>query len=273
MNRCVRNTLALLVTLIASASTGVEDAVAQERFPGEKDVDRWNHVVVPYLWAVNLKGTNTVGTIEVPLDVSFGDLWADLKFAASVHYEAARAGWGFLIDFSYVSVGEEDIQVMEGPGGGTLTAGYEFNITAIEAAGMWRPLYEGNGRFSVLFGGRYNRQDMELALDAPAPLPEGGGFDESWLDPFVGGQWAVRWGRYGRWGFGIRADGGGFGLGSKFTFNSQTGVEYRFSKLFSLELAGRYMYVNYESGTEGTDDFFRYKADQSGLVLGAGFRF
>jgi hypothetical protein len=40
-----------------------------------------------------------------------------------------------------------------------------------------------------------------------------------------------------------------------------------------LDLGFRYLYVDYENGTAGTPDYFAYKADQFGILLGAGFWF
>ena len=71
---------------------------AQEGFPGDKGRDEWNNDFVVYLWAVNMDATNTVGTKQVPLDVSFSDLWDKVKFAASGHYEGRKGNWGVLLD-------------------------------------------------------------------------------------------------------------------------------------------------------------------------------
>jgi hypothetical protein len=48
---------------------------------------------------------------------------------------------------------------------------------------------------------------------------------------------------------------------------------YQISQLVCVELAFRYLYPNYEAGVPISRDFYAYKADQYGLVLGAGFHF
>ena len=88
---------------------------AQEGFPGDKGRDEWNNDFVVYLWAVNMDATSTVGTNQVPLDVSFSDLWDKMKFAASGHYEGRKGNWGVLLDGSYVNLGEDGITVIAGP--------------------------------------------------------------------------------------------------------------------------------------------------------------
>ena len=69
----------------------------------------------------------------------------------------------------------------------------------------------------------------------------------------------------------IRGDAGTGG--SKFTGNGVFTFGYQISQLVSLDLAFRYLYINYESGVPISPDFYAYKADQYGLVLGAGFHF
>ena len=83
--RPVLNTagISLLLLLVAGS------LYAQDGFPGDKGRDEWKSDVVLYIWAANIDATTTVGTTEVPLDVSFGDLWDRMKFAASGHYEGS----------------------------------------------------------------------------------------------------------------------------------------------------------------------------------------
>ncbi len=40
-----------------------------------------------------------------------------------------------------------------------------------------------------------------------------------------------------------------------------------------LTAGGKYLYMDYRSGTSGTDDFFRFEGDQIGLLFALGFRF
>lgn len=249
---------------------------AQEGFPGDKGRDEWKNDFVVYLWAVNMDATNTVGTQQVPLDVSFSDLWDKMKFAASGHYEGRKGNWGVLLDGSYVNLGEDDITVIQGPGPAELevTADYRFKIYAGEVAALWSPVDLGSQRLDFLGGIRYTRQDLTLALTTPGPgEPDDRGFDESWVDPIVGVRWGIGWGKYDRWLFRLRSDIGGFGVGSDLALNFVANFGYRISRVVYLTLGGRYLYTDYSNGTIDTDDYFATKGDQSGIVLGLGFHF
>jgi len=249
---------------------------AQEAFPGDKGRNEWKSEFVLYIWAANIDATTTVGTTEVPVDVSFGDLWDRMKFAASGHYEGNKGTWGFLLDGSYINLGDDEITVIQGPGPGELevTADYRFKIYAAEGAVLWSPIDLGAQRLDFLGGLRYNRQDLTLTLATPGPgEPPNQGFDENWVDPMVGIRWGIGWGRYNRWMFRVRSDIGGFGVGSDLALNFAAHFGYRISKTVFLSLGGRYLYTDYASGTIDTDDYFAFKGDQFGILAGLGFRF
>ncbi len=259
----------LLLTLSAPLN-------AQEGFPGDKGRDQWKNDFVLYLWAANIDATNTVGSVQVPLDVSFGDLWDRMKFAASGHYEGTKGSWGILLDGSYINLGADDITVIQGPGPGQIevTADYRFKIYAAEGAVLWSPIDLGSQRLDFLGGVRYNRQDLTLAPTTTGPSePSERGFDESWVDPIVGVRWGIGWGAYDRWMFRARTDVGGFGVGSEIAANLVANFGYRISRLVYVSLGGRYLYTDYESGTAGSDDYWAFDGDQFGLLAGLGFRF
>ena len=249
---------------------------AQDGFPGDKGPDEWSNDLILYLWAVNIDATNTVGPVEVPLDVSFGDIWSKMKFAASAHYEGHKGSWGFLLDGSYVNLGEDGVTVFQGSGPGQvqIDADYRFKIYAGEVAGLWSPYITSSQRLDFLGGIRYTRQKLDLTLTGSGPgEPLDGGFDESWVDPIIGVRWGVGWGQYDRWMFRARTDVGGFGVGSDLAVNVAANFGYRISRTVFVGLGGRYLYTDYMDGTEGTLDYFAFNGDQFGIQLGLGFRF
>ena len=245
---------------------------AEAQFQQDKGPAEWRSDLSVYLWITSIQGESTVGDVELPLDLTFSDIWADLKFAMSLHYELGKGQWGGILDFTYIKMGKDGIPLMEPPG---VTVSYNFEIVATELIGTYRLGPElGPQRFELLLGARYNRQQLDLVPESgPAPLPPGGGFDENWVDPLVGARWIAEFGNDRRWRTRVRADVGGVLFGSDFVFNSLAGIGYRFSHWFSLDAAYRYMYTDYKTGTEGMADYWAYKADQSGLVLGATFTF
>ena len=244
----------------------------EAQFPEDKGPDEWRSNLSTYLWLTALKGENTVGTMVIPIDMGPSDIFGSLKFAGSVHYELGKNQWGAILDFVYVKLGEDTIPVSEPAG---VTASYGQEIFATELSGTYRLGPElGPQRFEVLLGARWNRQTLDVVIEGgPAPLPTGGGFKENWVDPILGGRWTLEFGNDRRWHTGIRADVGGVIFGSDFAFNSLVGLGYRFNHWFAVDSAFRYLYTDYNSGTEGTADYFAYKADQYGLILGLTFTF
>jgi hypothetical protein len=273
----LRKTTALLASVCVFALVAASTAAGQEGFSGDKTRDQWKNDLAVYLWMVNMDADLTVGTTQVPLEASFGDLWDILKFAASAHYEGRKGAWGLMLDGSYSNLGEDDIAVIEGPGDllpTLLTANYRWKIYRGEAAVLFSPLDLGPQRLDFMGGVRYTKQDLTLSFETPLPIePEDRGFDESWIDPFLGVRWGIGFGQYNRWLFWIRTDLGGFGISSDLAFNAAANFGFRISRVVSVSLGGRYMYTDYTSGTIDTDDYFAYKGDESGLLLGLGFRF
>jgi hypothetical protein len=249
---------------------------AQDGFPGDKGPGEWTNDFVLYLWAVNMDVTTTVGPLQVPLDVTFGDLWDKMKFAASGHYEGSNGTWGFLLDAMYVNLGEDGVTVIESPGPGEneLLADYRFKTYLAEGAALWSPFESGSSRFDFLGGVRYVGQDLTLDFTSTGPSEPGdGGFDESWWDPIIGVRWGTGWGKYDRWMLRLRSDVGGFGVGSDISVNLGANFGYRLSQLVYLTLGGRYLYTDYETGTVGQGDYWAFEGDMFGLLLGLGFRF
>jgi opacity protein-like surface antigen len=69
----------------------------------------------------------------------------------------------------------------------------------------------------------------------------------------------------------LRADIGGLGVGSDFTWQGIARLDWRLSESVSLDLGYRYVYVDYEHGS-GADEFV-YDVATSGLLFGVVFGF
>jgi hypothetical protein len=273
--RSVRAVIAAASGFLLAAPPG---AAAQEDFPGDKTRDEWRNSLVVYLWAVNQDVDLTVGPVQVPLDASFGDLWDIMRFAASAHYEGRKGDWGLLLDGSYVHLGEDGVTVIADPAGEAdlLTANYSWKVFRGDALAIWSPLELGSQRLDFLGGIRITSQKTSLNLTGPISLPPElarRGFDEVWVDPIVGVRYGIGWGRYDRWMAWARGDAGGFGIGSDLALNGEIGLAYRISRLVFIAVGGRWLHSDYESGSNGTEGYFAYEGDETGLYLGIGFRF
>lgn len=238
---------------------------AQVPSPAKDPTGSWFQVT-PYLWFASIQGENTIGDETIPIDVNFGDIWSALKFAFSFHFEGGKNHGLGGVDFAYFRLGQDDIEV-ETPGPGQPIGDFRFTIIQTELFGAYRGNPTGKTKFDLLGGTRINSQSQDFTITS------GPGQDAdvsaTWADFFAGFRIVSNVGR--RVFLAIRGDAGAGG--SKFTGNGVFTFGYQISQLVSLDLAFRYLYINYASGVPTTPDFYAYKADQYGLVLGAGFHF
>ncbi len=226
----------------------------------------------PYLWMASIRGENTIGTragdVTVPIDVNFGDIWSNLKFAFSFRFEGGKNHGLGGMDFAYIRQGEDDIEI-ETPGPIQRTGVYRFTTVQTEFFGAYRGNPTGKTKWDLLGGTRINNQSQNLTISGLVDGIELVDINKTWADFFAGFRIVSNVGR--KVFLAIRADAGAGG--SKFTGNGVFTFGYQISQLVSLDLAFRYLYINYASGVPTTLSFYAYKADQYGLVLGAGFHF
>jgi len=243
-------------------------------FHDDPGKDTWKSVLTPYLWMVNQTGTRTLGPLETPIDITFGDIWSNLKFGGSLHYVGRKGDWGVVLDAGYLHTEESGIPIREFLRADTLSASYSNKTFQGEAAATYEPWDLPNQFLDLLAGIRVTSQSTNLMISLQTPpLSSARDFSSTWVDPIIGARWGVGFGREKRWQAGARADIGGFGVGSQFAFNGEAGIGYRIIKLLSLDVLFRYLYMNYESGTVGTLDYYQQKTDQLGILVGVGFWF
>lgn len=96
LRRCA---LALSLALLASP------LLAQPAAPTPDD-GRWRFAVTPYLWATAQEGEASFkGIPPQPVELSFGDIWDNLDFAALFAFEAHNGRWGVATDVVYMNLG------------------------------------------------------------------------------------------------------------------------------------------------------------------------
>jgi hypothetical protein len=230
--------------------------------------DEWEFKVAPFLWTLQINAENSVGVVTVPLELEFSEIWDNLRFGGSLHYEMAKNEWSIIADMAYFDIYRENI-VIETEGPQTPVANLDFTVWQGELLGAYR---FGDAKetsyFEGLLGVRYTRQKVDLSVELFQNSPEGG-FDESWVDPIIGGRYTAS---FTPQFYGVfRGDIGGFGIGSQFTWNVGAQMGYKFTDLFGLVLGYKYLDVNYNTGTEGTADYFAFDGSQQGIILGALF--
>ncbi len=162
-----------LVTASATAQTPPADATSGEP---------WHFVVGLYGWFPGIEGTLTVRD-RPPLeaDVPFYELWDNLKFNATGHFEARHGRFGMGIDAFYVHEGV----AVEGQIPELLDASVNLRQFIGEGFGFYR-VAQGRGPITwtvdLLGGVRY--WDTNLRLQTS--VTDGTGKTVNWVDGFGG---------------------------------------------------------------------------------------
>ena len=215
----------------------------------------WQVAIAPYLWAAGLDGTMTIAEQEQDFDLPFSTIIDNLDFALMGHFDMRNERWVLMSDLIYVDL--EDRQELEH---GSVTAGLE--LTLIEAVAGYRV----SPAVSLLAGARW--ADMAASIRASGEVAAGDAdAGESWLDPLLGVHVLETLSE--RWWFGLRADVGGFGVGSELAWQAYADLGYRVSKTVSIIVGYHALDLDYESGGDvrGADLDVRLSGPQLGVVF------
>jgi hypothetical protein len=265
----------------------------------------WRFSMTAYGWLSWVKGDETVKGRTVGVDASPKDLINALDWGGGLpiwmSYVEARNGKLSLFNdviYSKLSAGGAFAKSRTGQLttlslAGSLDA--EYKQTTIELGAAYEVWSNGMGlapgatAIDLLAGIRYWRQNLDLSADLAATLAANGGlipglaisggrvFARSgtidWVDPMIGARlrYATAPGQH----LTLRADVGGFGAGSEFTWHAIATYDWRLytSASHSIDAYFGYkaLYVDYVKG-QGTS---RYEYDilQHGPVTGLTVRF
>ncbi|MCF6264074.1 MAG: porin family protein [Xanthomonadales bacterium] len=225
-----------------------------------EDSDAWSYSVTPYLWAIGMSGQTGPKGFEANVDMNFGDVLDNLDGAIIINMEASKGSWTYWLDYNRMNLVNET-EVLGGPSSITL----ELTQKLWEMVAAYQL---GNSEGLQVFGG-IRSVDVETLIHFQSNGPVGIDYrvriGDSWVDPIVGirGAWPLS----GKWGFRARADVGGFGVGSDFSYQLAATVSYQFNDLTSLRFGYRYLDMDYD------DNNFVLDMGVSGLMLGVGFDF
>lgn len=278
----------MVLTLCGSIAYGqVGEPPINRTAPPES---KWEFEVIPYLWMAGLKGDVTIKEIDASVDMSFSDIWDDLKFGGFTHIEAKKDRWGLFIDATYMKL-ETDVsgrRSFSGPlGRRTLEVLADADVSmeqlAIEFGGSYQlaktPVGQDKGGMmylDLLAGGRYwylsGDLDIGTVLDTNRNqivrnISQSG--SKEWIDPFVGLRTRIQLTKSLM--LLLRGDIGGFSVGSQFTWNASGYLGYAVSEMVSLWAGYRFLGVDYHDGS-GSGKFV-YDVTFQGPSVGIGFRF
>jgi hypothetical protein len=195
--------------------------------------DHWTWRFVPYVFAVNLEGTLSVGANEFESEVEFADLFEALDFGFMALFEGRRGQWGFALDGAYVDLATD--------GEGAVASELDVTMQFQDALALYR--ISPTSPVELALGARY------LALERDVEVgPFQSDADDDVLDAIAGAR--STWSFAERWRFALYGD---FGTGdSDLTWQGIANLGYDFGA-WGLNLGYRVLDYDFEQGSAEFD--------------------
>jgi opacity protein-like surface antigen len=256
-------------TVLGLALAGLATAARADDAKG----DAWQFEVTPYVFGAGLRGTTGIGPVTADIDSSFADILKHFDSGFMAAAEARKGPWVFAFDGVYFRLKDQGTRSWQGPAGiGSATGDLEATVSQLvyQLAVGYRVVDTPSTQLDVIVAGRYTRLETDLNLvTTTGPLLPGGTRSVSgsadWWDPVVGFRVTLPFAD--RWSFMGYGDVGGFGVGSKITYQAIAGVNWEFAKSFTAKLGYRYMYQDYDKNN------FLWKVAAHGFYVGLGIGF
>jgi hypothetical protein len=144
--------------------------------------DQWHYLIGLYGWFPKIEGTVTTRNfVQVPIDVTFSELWDHLKMNITGHFEVQRGRFGGGIDAFYVRLGAD----IDGPIPELIDAEVTMRQFIGEGFGFYQ-VVRGSGEnpwsVDVLGGIRYWNTNLRVDTD----IADTSGRTADWVDGFGG---------------------------------------------------------------------------------------
>jgi hypothetical protein len=242
----MRKTCFPTVFVLMAATSLPPPAGAEEKAPD----DVWTVDLSIYMLGAAMDGTIGVAGHDADIDVSFGDVLENLEMGGMSSLRVARGRWAFTTDVIYMGLGGS-----KGP------VSADVDQWMIEPSASFRV----SDRFESIVGVRYSNISTEIR--GPFGRSPSGTVD--WWDPIIGGRLMLPMG--GEWAFNLRADIGGFGVGSDFAWQLFPYASWQFDEHSSMQVGYRWLDADYDEGSGPSE--FSYDVLTQGPQLGVIFRF
>lgn len=258
----LKNTGLAALCLAGLASTAQAADVAAPETGG------WSFTAAAYLWGSGIEGqAGILGLPPQDVDLSFGDLFENLDFAAMGLAEARNGPFVLGMDLTYSKVSANVDNPREGKVIIVDSLDVETTSWMVTGYGGYSLIDNGAVRLDAIAGARLWSVDTEISANSELTLVDGRSVNDgaTWVDPLVGAKlrvdlasdvYAAAWGMVG-----------GFGVGSDLMWDVMAGAGYQFTENFDVFAGYRAVSVDY------SDDGFVYDMVQQGPVLAAVFRF
>ncbi|MGG5808691.1 hypothetical protein [Falsiroseomonas sp. CW058] len=234
---------------------------AQPPAPGGED--RWRLQVTPYLWMSGFGG-ELRPSARLPafrVSESFGDILSDLDAGIFLNALAIRDRLVLAADLSYVATSRKG-DLLSSPPVAAKGSLEQFSMTLL---GGYRALRQPGFDLDLLAGFRAWSIDADVELRVAGTPLASQSASVGWVDPILAvrarGDLAPRLSAH------LIADIGGFGVGSRFTWQLAGLLNYQVSDDIFVSAGYRHLAADYRDGPRRLD------FNLSGPVLGVTWRF
>jgi hypothetical protein len=224
--------------------------------------------VEPYLMFTSMSGTTQFGEILPPtfICIPASKVFSYLKIGGMLYAEVHNDKLAFTSDLFYADLSQD-----------ASSKNNIINGTASLKQFLWEleGLYRLTPWLEAGVGARINEITAGLNINYNPPLggsPTSGNGQKSntWVDPLIITR--LKTVIHDKWLFQLRADMGGFGIGSQFAWQLQPDIFFRASKLLELGIGYRVISMNYYNNKSGSD-YFLYDMEEYGPQIRIGFNF
>ena len=262
-------------------------------------IQAWTFSVTPYVWATSLSGSTTIKGLTTDVDASFFDILDHTQFPKGLFQlaafgEAWYGRFGLLTDVAYMKLGlgaslsrSRDVGRLATLGIGA-SAGLTVQMVIAEVAAAYEVARLDPGTaFDLYAGGRVWWQRAEADFTVSGTLTGLGPLgltltkegtvsaegDVSWVDPVVGAR--LRHNFMPGLDLVVSGDVGGFGAGSKFSWQALAALDYEFKRTkevsWSAMIGYKALNVDYSKGSGITQ--YEYDMTMYGPIFGITARF
>jgi hypothetical protein len=219
----------------------------------------------PYIMFTSMSGTTGIGNLpNTFICVPAGKVFSYLKIGGMLYGEVHNDKLAFTSDLFYAHL-TQDASAKNGVLNGTA------NLKQFwwELAGLYRL----NPWLEFGAGARINKISASLDINVITPggsSKRGSAKSNTWVDPILITR--IKKVVNEKWLFQLRADIGGFGVGSQFAWQLQPDIFYRASKLLEFGLGYRVISMDYNNDSGGGDRFL-FDMEEYGPQIKIGFNF
>ena len=248
----------LILLCILTVTSSAQDSTSSNK--------KWSFLAELEFMFINIHGYSGLGNLpDMYIYETSGDVIDHWKSGIILYFEARHDKWAITSDLFELEQEKEEIKNAL-----IITSG-KLDIRQIhwEVAGLYKvlPWLETGA------GIRYNSinigAEINMKAISGADTVRTDRRSQGWVDPIIVAR--IKNPADTKWITECRADIGGFGIGSKLSWQIQANVGYRFSHLFQTTFGYRWLDMNYEKGTG--EERFLYDIITFGPSLSFGFNF